>query len=83
MGKYSFIINHDHESIIDALSDDQAGKLFRMLFAYSKRSETNSCDDQMVNIAFAGIRGFIDSNREKYDEICKKRSEAAKARYNK
>ena len=76
--KYSFLIKHETEHVLDALTDAQAGQLFRLLYAYSARCEIEAvCHDQAVAIAFGVMRGFLDRDTEKYKEKVKKRADAA------
>jgi DnaD/phage-associated family protein len=72
--KDSFIIFYEWEDSLRNLSDEQMGQVFRALFAYEKRGEVYDGDDPAVEIAMNFLRFSLDRNREKYEEICKKRS---------
>lgn len=62
----------DSETIVNHLSDEQAGKLWKMLFAYSNRSEKQDISDCIVSMAFDVMAQQIDRDFEKYREKCEK-----------
>lgn len=61
---------------VDALTDDQAGKLLKALLAYQAGEDVAL--DGLLNVVFLQIRQQIDRNNEKYEEAQRKRSEAGK-----
>ena len=66
-------------SIIEKLSDAQAGKLYKALMRYGDTGElTDFSDDPACDIAYTLMKGEIDINFERYNEICEIRSEAGK-----
>ena len=80
----AFLLPYDKEMLLDRLTDEQAGKLFRHLYAYAKREDTpNDERDNSILIVFDCFRTYIDKNKESYQEISTKRQEAAKKRWNK
>lgn len=62
----------DSETIVNHLSDEQAGKLWKMLFAYSNRSEKQDISDCIVSMAFDVMAQQIDRDFEKYRKKCEK-----------
>ena len=65
-------------SVIDKLSDAQAGRLYKALMRYGDTGEiTDFGDDLACDMAFTLMRGEIDVNFERYQEICENRSRAA------
>ena len=65
--------------VIDKLSDAQAGRLYKALMRYGDTGElTDFSDDLALDMAYTLMKGEIDVNFERYNEICKKRSEVGK-----
>ena len=75
--KDSFVIYTENEDIVNELSDEQAGKLFKALFCYQS-GENVDIDDLATKIAFKTIKRQIDKCNEKYEKTREKRSEAGK-----
>lgn len=75
-----FFTYFHHAPILDALSDEQAGQLYKALLYYGSTGEEPYWDDPALEIAFTAFRIEIDYNFERYREICAKRSDAAKER---
>ena len=70
----------DSETIVNHLSDEQAGKLWKMLFAYSNRNEKQDISDRIVSMAFDVMAQQIDRDFEKYRKKCEtNRANRAKA----
>lgn len=68
-------------SVIEKLSDAQAGQLYKALMRYGDTGEvTDFSDDLACDMAYTLMRGEIDVNFERYNEICENKSRAAKAR---
>ena len=67
--KKSFILYCDQMQIFEALTDDQAGKLIKHIFLYSKK-QAYKHDDPFINMAFLGIKASLDRDLEKYENIC-------------
>lgn len=61
---------------VDALTDEQAGQLFKAIFAYQTGEAVTL--DGLLNVVFLQIKQQLDYNNDKYLETCKKRSEAGK-----
>lgn len=74
----SFIIYKDWEEYVDALgSDEEAGKLFKALFAFAKRAEEAEFVGAL-KMAFIIMRNSIERDGEKWENTCSVRSEAGK-----
>ena len=66
-------------TVIEKLSDAQAGRLYKALMRYGDTGElTDFSDDLAIDMAYTLMKGEIDVNFERYNEICEKRSEAGK-----
>ena len=74
MNRDSFVLYADSLDILDLLSDEQAGQLFRTIRNYVKGEALPELD-QVTNIAFVPIKNHLDRDAEKYEKICKKRRE--------
>ena len=68
-------------AVIDKLSDAQAGRLYKALMRYGDAGElTDFSDDVACDMAYTLMKGEIDVNFERYNEICENKSRAAKER---
>lgn len=68
-------------TVIDKLSDAQAGRLYKALMRYGCTGEAaDFSDDLACDMAFTLMKGEIDVNFERYSEICEKRSRIATER---
>ena len=76
--KQSFVLYCDMAQHLQLLSDEQAGRLFKALFAYVNSGQAPALDDDAVRMAFSFISSQIDRDAAKWDEVRRKRSEAGK-----
>lgn len=76
--KDSFLMSRDFLDPIEKLTDEQAGALIKKVMRYALDGEDPKIEDQAVEVMFMVMKGQIDRFSEKYDAICKKRSEAGK-----
>jgi len=77
MAKRSFVLFHDYSEQFLCLSDAECGQLIKAIFIYETEGEVTALPPE-ARMAFRFIRHALDENRDKYEDICKKRSEAAK-----
>jgi hypothetical protein len=75
MAKKSFILYSDTEAIVEELSNEQAGILFKNIFKCVNEIERIEMD-LATRIVFKQIAMQIDRDNEKYEVIKQKRSEA-------
>lgn len=80
--KKSFILYADYIKHISKLTDEEAGRLFKAIFDYVNSGETPNLDG-MAAMAFSFISNQLDNDLQKYEEICKKRAENIKKRWDK
>ena len=66
--KKSFIIHADSLDILDQLTDEQAGKLFKAISYYQKTGQISQ-DDQLVKIAIVPFINQFKRDEEKYLNI--------------
>ena len=62
----------DSETILQHLSDSQAGILWKMIFAYVHRGEKSNISDPIVSMAFDIMIQQIDRDFTKYQDKCEK-----------
>lgn len=72
--KKSFIVHIDSLAVLDELSDEQAGKLFRAMKSFHLDEELEL--DGIMKIAFSPFKNQFIRDNEKYLETCKRRAEA-------
>lgn len=76
-----FFTYFHHDAVLETLSDEQAGRLYKALLRYGSTGELPDYkSDSGLNVAFTLFRTEIDYNFERYREISEARSEAAKER---
>ena len=84
--KTSFVLYSDQRTLIDLLSNEQAGKLLKHIYAYVN-DENPICEDVLINIAFEPIKQQFKRDLKKWERTKESRSKAglasAKARKNK
>ena len=80
--KDGFILYKDQKTLINKLSDEQAGKLIKAIYEYEDTGETPNFD-LVLDIVFTSIKTTLDKNRQKYAEKCKKYQENIKKRWGK
>lgn len=79
--KKSFVLYYDLDDVFGFLTDEEAGKLIKAVFAYELRAEETVFEDRMMQSSYKRITDNLERNRIRYEEICSKRKEAAKKRY--
>ena len=70
----------DQRVAIDYLSDDDAGQLFKAIYAYADEGNMPNFNGPMMSL-FTVIRTQIDRSREAYKAKCEKNSANAKKRF--
>jgi hypothetical protein len=76
----SFILHHDSLNVLDDLTDDQAGLLFKAIKAYHLGDDLTL--DVLTNIAMSPFRNQFDRDAIKYENLCEKNRLIAENRYN-
>ena len=74
----SFVMYTEYLDHLELMSMEQRGVLFTALLKYAAGDELPEMDGA-VKMAFSFIKNRIDRDTEKYNEVCRKRSEAGKA----
>lgn len=69
----------ENEEKLNTLTDAQRGRLLSAVMAYGSRGELpDFSDDPVLAYAFLDLKGNIDRDTDRYNDICKRRSEAGK-----
>ena len=77
----SFVMYISNKGQFDMLTDEQAGKLIKALFAYADTGEVIDTNDGMLKMAFSFLSVEIERNFDKYKKTCERRAENAKKRW--
>ena len=64
--KKSFVIYMKSEKLVNKLTDEQAGKLFKSIFRYMANGELPEMD-LATEMAFTAIQDYLDENNKKYE----------------
>lgn len=68
--KSAFLIPMSKRDKVDGLPNEDAGKLFKMIFAYEAGELTEIPTDRAGTAFVFGFQEILDMNREKYAERC-------------
>lgn len=79
--KNSFILYYSCEEQLQDLTDEQLGKLLRLIFRYEIDGELPEIKDSAIKMAFAFIKTNLDINKSKYEEKCQKNTDNINKRW--
>mgnify|MGYP003310919893 CR=1 FL=1 len=79
----SLLIHHDLYPVFEMLTDEEAGKIIKAVFAYDINGEITGFDDRMLLATYRRITECIDRNIEKYEETVERNRKAALIRWEK
>lgn len=68
----SFVLHKDSLAILPDLTDEQAGKLFKAIYAYQINEEIKL--DQIIKMVFLPFKNQFIRDDEKYTETCERRA---------
>lgn len=77
----ALLIHKDHYDAIRLLNDEEAGIILKAIFEYFISGTEPEFEDRALNILFLQLKKFCDTNRKRYEEVCKKKSENARKRW--
>lgn len=80
MKKESFVLYDTYAEQVEFLTDEQAGTLFKSLFAY-RQGKALPTMDGIVKMAFSFIKTQIDAEKTAYEKLCEKNRENVKKRW--
>jgi hypothetical protein len=78
--KKSFLIYQDWEEVFDSLTDNQAGKLIKAMFDYSRGEKVML--KNATALVFISLRQNLDRMKSHYEKVCEINRENAKKRWN-
>jgi hypothetical protein len=73
-GKKSFVLYADLMEIVYELSDEEAGKLIKMIVDYVNDKDPTT-DDRIISLSFKPIKNSLKADLKKWENIKDKRSE--------
>ena len=77
-----FFTYFHHAEVLEALTDEEAGRVYKALMRYGQNGELPDFEDNKTcQIAFTLFRVEVDVNFERYRGICEKRVKAAQQRW--
>ena len=68
--KKSFVLHKDSLFILDELSDEQAGRLFKAIKSYHEGNDFKL--EFALHLAFLSFKNQFERDQEKYDQICER-----------
>lgn len=73
----SFIIHMDSLVVLDSLTDEQAGQLFKKIYDYNKLKEPNETQitqsvNQIIDLVFIPFKAQFDRDSAKYQAVCER-----------
>ena len=74
-GKNSFLLYHDQRVVFDLLSDEQAGRLIKIIFEYSEDGTVQEVNDPMLKVALPPIIAAMNRACEKYKAVVQRNKE--------
>lgn len=81
--KRSFRLYLDYWQWFRLLTYEEMGKLLQAVFAYEENRTLPLALEETTEMAFYMIKQDLDSDREKYEAICRRNRENAKTRWQK
>ena len=81
--KNSFVLYYDLDEVFSFLTDEEAGRLIKAVFAFETRGEVTEFSDRMMQSSYKRITDSLLRNRKKYNEICEERRKAINKRWEK
>ena len=73
--KKSFVLFADYMTAVSVLTDEQAGRLFKQIYAYVNDLEVSKSQDPAIAAMFEMFRTQIDRETEKWAEKCRRNKE--------
>ncbi len=72
--KNSFILYTEQKAVIDKLTDEQAGKLIKAIYAHETGEEMEL--DSILDLVITPFLTVLEKDKEKYEEKCEKKAQA-------
>lgn len=81
--RQAFLIMASQEEIIEDLTDEELGKIFRSIFKYERTKEVPKFNDRYLNSVFKSFKTQLDFSEENYNKICEKNKQNINKRWSK
>ncbi len=81
--KKALLLHYDLFDTFSLLSDEELGKLLRAVFEYDISGNMPEFEDRLLTACFLRIAECLDRNNIRYEEVCQKKAEAMKRRWEK
>lgn len=75
--KKAFVLYNDYENVFEMLTDEEAGKLVKHLFAYVNNKDSE-LEDRLLKLTFEPIRLQLNRDIQKYELIRQEKVKAGK-----
>lgn len=82
--KKSFMMAYEHQALFQQLTDEQAGKLIKAIYAYEVEGIIPTFTDPLLIAFFVGVfKSYLDAHKAKYEKKCRQNAENIAKRWNK
>ncbi len=81
MGRNSFVIYDDWKVFFDSVSDADAGKLIKALYAYRENGSIENITQSSIYASYNFMISTIARDEEKYRKKCEANAENIRKRY--
>ena len=81
--KKALLLHYDLFDTFSLLSDEELGKLIRAVFEYDISGIMPELEDRLLMACFMRIAECLDRNNIRYEEVCQKKAEAMRKRWDK
>ncbi len=81
--KKALLLHYDLFDTFSLLTDEELGRLLRAVFEYDTSGITPDFEDRMMTACFMRIAECLDRNNIRYEEVCQKKAESARRRWEK
>lgn len=73
MTRKSFILHIDSLGILDELTDEQAGQLFKLIYEYHNPNKPKQTQiTQLINLAFYPFKSQFERDNQTYNNVCER-----------
>lgn len=76
MGRKTFVMYGSWEKAIGKMSDEQAGKLLKAIYATERGEKDAEPDDPSLDLFWSVVQEKLQEDIDAYEDVCQKRSEA-------
>ncbi|MBE6776237.1 MAG: hypothetical protein E7543_08630 [Ruminococcaceae bacterium] len=81
--KKALLLHYDLFDTFSLLSDEELGRLIRAVFEYDMSGDMPDFEDRLLMACFMRIAECLDRNNIRYEQVCQKKAESARRRWEK